>query len=363
MYAVVEFEDRKCAVVPLNWLLEDQQMCYWPRAATPQQFDKMISTCKEPLRSWPKYKVINVTDIKADYDDANALLQKMIEESSSSSDSGNAQQPLHVLEVNVITNDVKEKDETQNASKKRRHEKDMSSCDESSASEFSDDEQSSCSKISNSTSRASTVTLGNSEKLNEDGSSGVSVVASSSSAGLPTSSIVKYLLEKILRKVERLDTIQEQNTLLLNNILSSIQSSNMTQLNRPVDLPNIPVSCKAEYKALEEFLKIEEKFNYMKCRLACIGGTSVRNCVMNMMKFILTDKVAVKFNWIARDNKKKAFKDTLMSKVIQEAVMTAYSKHADRTDLTDRNIQDAMKDWLKLAKHRLDHKAKKLRGN
>ena len=43
--------------------------------------------------------------------------------------------------------------------------------------------------------------------------------------------------------------------------------------------------------------------------------------------------------------------------------MTAYSKHADRTDLTDRNIQDAMKDWLKLAKHRLDHKAKKLRGN
>ena len=208
----------------------------------------------------------------------------MIEESSSSSDSGNAQQPLHVLEVNVITNDVKEKDETQNASKKRRHEKDMSrfvlrnlfsishlshsllfnfSCDESSASEFSDDEQSSCSKISNSTSRASTVTLGNSEKLNEDGSSGVSVVASSSSAGLPTSSIVKYLLEKILRKVERLDTIQEQNTLLLNNILSSIQSSNMTQLNRPVDLPNIPVSCKAEYKALEEFLKIEEKFNYM----------------------------------------------------------------------------------------------------
>lgn len=139
---------------------------------------------------------------------------------------------------------------------------------------------------------------------------------------------------------------------------------------------------------------------------------------MNMLKFILSDKVAIKFNWAGRDNKKRAFKTTSIAKVIQgnfllfykvlsiivliyfryiyitaffkfnhcihifiqivkghmkkilnlsfvsDATMTAFSKHGiDRADLTDKCIQDAMKDWLKLAKHRLDNKAKKIRLN
>lgn len=43
--------------------------------------------------------------------------------------------------------------------------------------------------------------------------------------------------------------------------------------------------------------------------------------------------------------------------------MTAFSKHCERSDLTDRCIQDAMKDWLKLSKHRFENKNKRLRAN
>lgn len=46
-----------------------------------------------------------------------------------------------------------------------------------------------------------------------------------------------------------------------------------------------------------------------------------------------------------------------------EAIMVSFAKHGDRVDLTDKTIHDAIKDWLKLAKHRFDNKAKKIRQN
>lgn len=54
----------------------------------------------------------------------------------------------------------------------------------------------------------------------------------------------------------------DQHTLMLNNVISSSSTSTLS-LDRPSDVPNLPIENKAEYKALEEFLKHDEKFNYM----------------------------------------------------------------------------------------------------
>lgn len=71
------------------------------------------------------------------------------------------------------------------------------------------------------------------------------------------------LLEAIVRKLEHVVNTQNQQTLMLNHILSSTQNTNITSLNKPQDLPSLPVNNKQEYKNLEEFLKSEEKFNYL----------------------------------------------------------------------------------------------------
>lgn len=49
-------------------------------------------------------------------------------------------------------------------------------------------------------------------------------------------------------------------------------------------------------------------------RLAAVGGSTVRNSTMNIMKFIMTNKVAMYFNWSGRD--KKPFKETKLMGVI-----------------------------------------------
>lgn len=78
------------------------------------------------------------------------------------------------------------------------------------------------------------------------------------------------LLHTILTRIERIVGIQEQHTLVLNNILSINQSTSIQALQRPTDTPMLPINSKAEYKNFEEFLQNEEKFKYMvSCTVLC----------------------------------------------------------------------------------------------
>lgn len=67
MFGIVEFEHRNCAVVPLNWLIDDEKQCYWPRASSKQAFEKMVVTCKQAANSWPKYPVVKIFNVTGMY--------------------------------------------------------------------------------------------------------------------------------------------------------------------------------------------------------------------------------------------------------------------------------------------------------
>lgn len=87
----------------------------------------------------------------------------------------------------------------------------------------------------------------------------------------PTSSVSVMdrgpLLETILKRVEHLVSVQDQHSIILRNLLEINQLTSVQALNRPQDMPNLPITTKPEFKALEDFLKIEETFNYMVCYL------------------------------------------------------------------------------------------------
>lgn len=94
---------------------------------------------------------------------------------------------------------------------------------------------------------------------------------------------------------------------------------------------------------------------------------------MNMMKFLMTNRLAMKFNWVGHE--KRPFKHTNLMKVISGNLLflqhdlihycnhsvTDATRHSFRGnrgysfDLQDRTINDAVKDWLKLAKARYEY--------
>ncbi|KAJ8930646.1 hypothetical protein NQ314_016561 [Rhamnusium bicolor] len=84
MYAVVEFENRDCMVVPLSWLCDNQTKCYWPKISTEEQFYSYVKSCKDPKSSWNKYTVGMILHVEDDYEKADQHLIKAIEESCTS---------------------------------------------------------------------------------------------------------------------------------------------------------------------------------------------------------------------------------------------------------------------------------------
>ncbi|KAF2894463.1 hypothetical protein ILUMI_11707 [Ignelater luminosus] len=147
-------------------------------------------------------------------------------------------------------------------------------------------------------------------------------------------------IELLLRRVERIISTQDQQNIMLDNILRNLGVNNKV-LERPADFPNLPVSNKTEYRCVEEFLSKDENFTYMTKRLSTIGGSSVRNTTMNMLKYLFTNQVAMKFNWSGKD--KKPFKKTKMCCAIIDAVKLSYGTSGPYTsDLSDKVIKESI---------------------
>jgi uncharacterized integral membrane protein len=79
-------------------------------------------------------------------------------------------------------------------------------------------------------------------------------------------------------------------------------------------------------------------------RLAAIGVINVRQGVMNILRFAITNKLAMEFNWAGRD-KKLPFGTTQMSKIItgtihfyQESVVLVQDKRNKITTIAHHNI-------------------------
>lgn len=67
MYAIIEFEKKECAFVPLSWLTESQTFCYWPRNTSQQGLDDMVKLNMAPKKAWPQYNVVKLLNMLGRY--------------------------------------------------------------------------------------------------------------------------------------------------------------------------------------------------------------------------------------------------------------------------------------------------------
>jgi len=56
MFHVVEFTDKKVAVVPAGWVADG--LCSWPPYSSRTEVSKAVKTQETPNALWPKYAVV-----------------------------------------------------------------------------------------------------------------------------------------------------------------------------------------------------------------------------------------------------------------------------------------------------------------
>ncbi|XP_039308173.1 uncharacterized protein LOC120358330 [Solenopsis invicta] len=116
----------------------------------------------------------------------------------------------------------------------------------------------------------------------------------------------------------------EQSNASSVRLLNSLQTF-MNPSSKPDGLPEFPLTTDDEFQKLELMLseKIEGNpdgqeslnYTYLTRRLSTIGGADQRSYVMNMLKFIMTNQLAMSYNWKGQHNK-KSFEATKLREVI-----------------------------------------------
>lgn len=131
--------------------------------------------------------------------------------------------------------------------------------------------------------------------------------------------------------------------------------------SKPDGFPELPLKSDDDFKKLEELLSIKAvdaggheipapAYTYLKGRLSTIGGAHQRASVMNMLKFVITNELAMTYNW--KGQKKRSFETTKLREVITDAAQMQFKKNN-----CDQCIKDAIQSWLSMAKSRHMHNA------
>ncbi|XP_046410899.1 uncharacterized protein [Neodiprion pinetum] len=163
--------------------------------------------------------------------------------------------------------------------------------------------------------------------------------------------------EKTLQYLEHIKSYTEQNHLLLRKIFSKQKEVSIDVTKKPAEFPKLPLNSMEDFSNLENILKSEEHRTYLTGKLASVGGTSGRQCVLAIMRSLLTNELAMQFNWAGRD--KVPFQKTLTMETVYEAVKQTFLGKKEIGDATETSVSCAVKDWLKLARSRHTYVRKK----
>ncbi|CAH1367295.1 unnamed protein product [Tenebrio molitor] len=92
----------------------------------------------------------------------------------------------------------------------------------------------------------------------------------------------------------------------------------------------------------------------MIARLASVGGSGIESLTRRILKFLISNEVAILYNWKGRD--KLSFEQTTVMNVIYEAAKVNFPS-SEKNDLV---VANSVKLWLKFAKARMMNSHKKL---
>ncbi|VEN62800.1 unnamed protein product [Callosobruchus maculatus] len=159
-----------------------------------------------------------------------------------------------------------------------------------------------------------------------------------------------------LKIARLLSHIKEQNNQIIEQnkqLLSFFQNRPNTEIGlNEEDFPTpIPLKTGENLKVFEDFLNTITQLKGFVNYLSKLGGKDVPSRTNRIMKEVLNDALARDYNFYGKRNK-KAFCQLNLKKAVIEAV-----KLGDPSS-TEKDIEDAIKIWLKHAPERLQRNGK-----
>lgn len=169
---------------------------------------------------------------------------------------------------------------------------------------------------------------------------------------LLTSTPQKATFVRLPPDVERMivatHVMVKENNIMLRELKANL---NVTKADTPIDLPFVlPVDTKHDLSQIDNYLSNTEKFRTFNKFFGFSGGMNQRKCVYNVLKRLMTNKLATNYNFDCKRGVggKVAFGAlTNIYKFIKFQVMSLHK------NATDSNIKFAIGDWLKQAPARL----------
>ncbi|CAG9822097.1 unnamed protein product [Phaedon cochleariae] len=161
--------------------------------------------------------------------------------------------------------------------------------------------------------------------------------------------------QQILRTLEYIKEQNKQILALLNSRGGSFSNQASYNLdNLPVE---IPLSSNEDLNILENFLKEDQNLRNLMSYLSSLGGKDHIVQTNNCLRRLLTNDFSCQFSFMGKRGGKKAFSDLLLKK----CVIGAVTKNLPQ--IKERDIEDAIKNWLKHSPQRYHNELLKNRRN
>lgn len=106
-----------------------------------------------------------------------------------------------------------------------------------------------------------------------------------------------------------------QHSVMLNELLRTSRRVHHDAMVCPEDVPKFPIQTLEEFQSFNARLEKNPLLGeYMVARLAAVGGSGVESLTRRIMKFLISNEVAILYNWKGRD--KLSFERTYVMNVI-----------------------------------------------
>ncbi|XP_039287751.1 uncharacterized protein LOC120352152 [Nilaparvata lugens] len=166
-------------------------------------------------------------------------------------------------------------------------------------------------------------------------------------------------LQKILNRLETLCAVQEQHSIVLQELLiNSRLTLDVGCTERPEMMPDLPLATLTDLELWENFIT-SNKTNYTyACKLlSTVGGGNAAQTTRRMMKRLITSKLAQTGQAELRRSHSKSLQQNLLF------LINSIKKSCGSTVGIENQIEDAIKDWLKYATIRVFSADKKKQSN
>ncbi|CAL8342903.1 unnamed protein product [Arctogadus glacialis] len=112
----------------------------------------------------------------------------------------------------------------------------------------------------------------------------------------------------LLRAVEELKALVRQNNLLLQALTrQKTTAAAAAAVDTLSEEFKFPMNCEEDLQRVEDLLREKSQEKALAAHLSALGGCNPGDAVRRILRHILTNHFALKFNWLGRGGKKLAF--------------------------------------------------------